>query len=105
MRINIEGPCVQGRNEVYGIRDQRQKMWWDQGSQARDLGSQVVGSGSVVLRRDQGSSFPTENQISYDKIHVNWTERAATVYKFKCIFEVTFCSGSKLYAIRSAGLT
>ena len=44
--------------------DQRQKMGWDQGSQARDLGSQVVGSGSVVLRGDQGSSFPTENQIS-----------------------------------------
>ena len=49
---------------VYGIRDQRQKMGWDQGSQARDLGSQAVGSGSVVLRGDQGSSFPTENQIS-----------------------------------------
>ena len=26
------------------------------------------------------------------------------LYKFKCIFAVTFCSGSKLYAIRSAGL-
>ena len=54
----------QGRNEVYGIRDQREKMGWDQGSQARDLGSQAVGSGLVVLRGDQGSSFPTENQIS-----------------------------------------
>ena len=35
-----------------------------QGSQARDLGSQAVGSGSVVLRGDQESSFATENQIS-----------------------------------------
>ena len=50
--------------EVYGIRDQRQKMGWDQGSQARDLGSQAVGSGSVVLRGDQGMSFLTVNQIS-----------------------------------------
>ena len=34
-------------------------MGWDQGSQARDLGSLVVGSGSVVLQviRD---SFPTK---------------------------------------------
>ena len=39
-------------------------MAWDQGSQAWDLGSQAVESGSVVLRGDQGSSFPTENQIS-----------------------------------------
>ena len=66
---------------------------------------QAVGSGSVVLQGDQGSSFPTENQISsHDKIQFNWTERTATVYKFKCIFVVTLCSGSKLYAIRSAGL-
>ena len=28
------GPC-QGRNEVYGIRDQRPKKGWDQGSQPR----------------------------------------------------------------------
>ena len=47
----------QGRNDVYGTRDQRQKMGWDLGSQARDLGS-------VVLRGDQGSRFPTEKQIS-----------------------------------------
>ena len=26
---------VQGRNEVYGIRDQRPKKGWDQGSQPR----------------------------------------------------------------------
>ena len=38
----------QGRNQVYGIRDQQQKMGWDQGSQRLDLGSQAVGSGSVV---------------------------------------------------------
>ena len=54
----------QGHNDVYRIRDQRQKIGWDLGSQARDLGSQAVGSGSVMLRGDQGSSFPTENQIS-----------------------------------------
>lgn len=39
----------QGRNEVYGITDQQQKMEWDQGSQRLDLGLQAVGSGSVVL--------------------------------------------------------
>ena len=39
----------QGRNEVYGIRDQQHKMEWDQGSQHLDLGLQAVGSGSVVL--------------------------------------------------------
>ena len=39
-------------------------MGWDQGSQARDLGSQAVGSGSVVLRGDQGSNFPTENKMT-----------------------------------------
>ena len=39
-------------------------MAWDQGSQAWDLASQAVESGLVVLRGDQGSSFPTENQIS-----------------------------------------
>ena len=50
---------LQGRNEVYGIRDQRQKMRRDQGSQ-----SQAVRFGSVVLRGGQGSSFPRENQIS-----------------------------------------
>ena len=33
-----------------------------------------------------------------------WMEKAATVYKFKCIFAVTFFSGCRLYAIRSAGL-
>ena len=58
---------LQGRNEVYGIRDQRQKMGWDHGSQALDLGSQAVGSGSVVLRGDQGSSFPTENHFFSDQ--------------------------------------
>ena len=55
---------LQGRNDIHGIRDQRQKMGQDQGSQARDLGSQAVGLGSVVLRGDQGSTFLTENQVS-----------------------------------------
>ena len=63
--FSISNVLLQGRNEVYGSGIKAgQKMGWDQGSQARDLGSQAVGSGSVVLRGDQGSSFPTENQIS-----------------------------------------
>ena len=33
---------LQGRNKVYGIRDQQQKMGWDQGSQRLDLRSQAV---------------------------------------------------------------
>ena len=32
----------QGRNKVYEIRDQKQKMGWD-------LGAQAVGSGSALL--------------------------------------------------------
>ena len=40
---------LQGRNKVYGIRDQQQKVGWDLGSQRRDLGSQAVGSGSALL--------------------------------------------------------
>ena len=44
---------VQGRNEVYGIRDQQPFWGWDQGSQFRDLGSQPVISGSGM--RDQNS--------------------------------------------------
>ena len=44
---------TQGRNKVYGIRDQRKKMGWDQGSQA-------VGSGSVLPQGDQ--SFPHNNK-------------------------------------------
>ena len=50
----------QGRNKVYGIRDQQQKMGWDQGSQRRYLGSQAVGSGSALPQRDQG--FPHNNK-------------------------------------------
>ena len=50
----------QGRNKVYGIRDQQQKMGWDQGSQRRDLGSQAVGSGSALPQGDQG--FPHNNK-------------------------------------------
>ena len=42
-------PWIQGRNEVYGIRDQRPKTGWDPGSQWRDLGSQPPGSGSAVF--------------------------------------------------------
>ena len=37
----------QGRNEVYGIRDQRPEKDLDQGSQLWDLESQCVGSGSA----------------------------------------------------------
>ena len=40
----------QGRNEVYGIRDQRPKK-------GRDLGSQRVGSGPAVFPWNQGSGW------------------------------------------------
>ena len=33
--VNSRGVPIQGRNEVYGIRDQRPKKGWDQGSQPR----------------------------------------------------------------------
>ena len=46
---------LQGRNEVYGIRDQRPKKGWDPGSQPQDLGSLPPGSGSAVFSLDQGS--------------------------------------------------
>ena len=39
----------QGRNEIYGIRDQRPEKGRDQGSQPWDLESQRVGSGSAVF--------------------------------------------------------
>ena len=45
-------------------------MGWDKGSQARDLRSQTVGSGSVVLQGDQGSSIPTENA----EMRFNWSD-------------------------------
>ena len=44
----------EGRNEVYGIRDQKPKKGWDPGSQPRDLGSQPPGSGSAVFFMDSG---------------------------------------------------
>ena len=53
----------QGRNEIYGIRDQGPKKGWDPGSQARDLGSQPPGSGSAVffigsrIRRSGSTKF------------------------------------------------
>ena len=49
----------QGRNEVYGTRDQRPLFRWDQGSQPWDLGSQPVGSGSAVFSWNQGSVCPS----------------------------------------------
>ena len=47
----------QGRNEVYGIRDQRPEKGRDQGSQPRDLKSQRVGSGSAVFFMESGIKF------------------------------------------------
>ena len=42
---------ARGRNKVYRIRDQHQKMGWDQGSQHQDLGSQAVEIGiSITVR-------------------------------------------------------
>ena len=38
-------------------------MGWDQGSQTRDLGSLVVGSGSVVLWGDQGQFSDKKNAL------------------------------------------
>ena len=43
----------QGRNKVYEIRHQKQKMGWD-------LGAQAVGSGSALPQGDQG--FPHNNK-------------------------------------------
>ena len=40
------------QDKVYGNGDQRPKMGWDKGSQARDLKSQAVGLGSTVPQGD-----------------------------------------------------
>ena len=54
---------MQGRNEVYGIRDQGPKKGWDPGSQSQDLGSQPPGTGSAVffngsrIRRSGSTKF------------------------------------------------
>ena len=45
----------QGRNEVYGIRDQGTKKGWDPGSQLRDLGSQPRDRDQQCFLLDQGS--------------------------------------------------
>ena len=45
----------QGRNEVYGIRDQRPKKGWDPGSQPQDLGSQPRDRDQRCFSLDQGS--------------------------------------------------
>ena len=50
----------QGRNEVYGIRDQRPKKGRDQGSQPQDLESQRVGLGSAVFCMESGIRLTTE---------------------------------------------
>ena len=49
-----------GRNEVYGIRDQRPKKGRDQGSQPRDLESQRMGSGSAVFFMESGIRLTTK---------------------------------------------
>ena len=47
----------QGRNEVYGITDQRSEKGRDQRSQPWDLESQRVGSGSAVFSWNEGSGI------------------------------------------------
>ena len=60
LAVRIES---QGRNDVFGIRDQGPKKGWDPGSQPRDLGSQSPGSGSTVffigsrIRRSRSTKF------------------------------------------------
>ena len=46
-------PLFQGRNEVYGIRDQGPKIGWDPGSQP-------PGSGSVGFSLDKDQGFITQ---------------------------------------------
>ena len=58
VNINTTGHSAenfsQGRNKVYGIRDQRPENGRDQGSQPRDLKSRRVGSGSAVFFMESG---------------------------------------------------
>ena len=62
-KVRSQGENCQGRNEVYGIRDQGPKKGWDPGSQPLDLGSQPPGSGSAVsfigsrIRRSGSTKF------------------------------------------------
>ena len=50
----LKNSLKQGRNEVYGIRDQRLEKDRDQGSQLWDLESQCVGSGSAGFFMESG---------------------------------------------------
>lgn len=50
----------QGRNEVYGIRNQNPEKGRDKGSRPRDLESQRVGSGSAVFYRGSGTRLTTK---------------------------------------------
>ena len=47
-------------NEAYGIRAQRPRKGWDQGSQPRDLESQRVGSESAVFYMKSGIRLTTK---------------------------------------------
>ena len=60
-------------------------MGWDKGSQAQDLKSQAVGSGSVVLQGDQDPVFRQKT--------LKWVLIGVTCQRFKklsCIFRLQF---------------
>ena len=53
----------QGRNEVYGIRNQKPEKGRDLGSRPRDLESQRVGSGSAVFFMGSGTRLTTKKGL------------------------------------------
>ena len=59
----------QGRNEIYGIRDQSPKIGWDPGLQPRDLGSQPRDRDQQVFHWIKDDAFWITQEI-YDA-HLN----------------------------------
>ena len=56
----VSSARCQGRNEVYGIRDQRPEKGWDPGSQPRDRDERCfsLDQGSGVLDNKRNSQRP-----------------------------------------------
>ena len=65
-------PIFQGRNEVYGVRDQGPKKGWDPGSQLRDLGSRTPGSGSAVFFIGSRITRSGSTKFCGIKIHITF---------------------------------
>ena len=86
----------QGRNKVYGIRDQLQKMGWDLGSQHRDLGGKPW-DGDQHYCKEIRDSVVRHNNKDHNILKCALLEEPSNIFQFSCIFAVTFRSGTKLF--------